>query len=410
MPLDLSFIRSQFPAFSEPSLKGWAFFENAGGSYPCTQFLDRLTTFYLRHKVQPYYAYPASIQAGEMMDESYRRFAEALNVDAEEVHFGPSTTQNVYVLARALRPLWQEGDEIVVSCQDHEANAGAWRRLADRGLKVVEWHVNPETGVLDPGDLENLFTDKTRLVAFPHASNIIGHINPVEAICKKARACGVVSVVDGVGYAPHGFPDLKVLGADIYLFSLYKTFGPHLGLMYIRGSLEERMENQAHFFKEGLPRYMFTPAGPDHAQIGSAAGIIDYFDRVYEHHFQEKERTTSVKVNAVNELIRSHENALLEPLMSFLADRDDVKIVGPDTLADRLPIVSLIPSKKDLDSVYATLTDRRIMLGHGHFYAVRPLMDMSIPTDPGVLRLSFVHYTSKEEIDQLIGALEMALD
>ena len=121
-------------------------------------------------------------------------------------------------------------------------------------------------------------------------------------------------------------------------------------------------------------------------------------------------RATSVKVNAVNELIRSHENALLEPLMSFLADRDDVKIVGPDTLADRLPIISLIPSKKDLDSVYATLTDRRIMLGHGHFYAVRPLMDMSIPTDPGVLRLSFVHYTSKEEIDQLIGALKVALD
>ena len=142
--------------FSEPSLQGWAFFENAGGSYPCKQFVDRLTEFYLKNKVQPYYPYPASIRAGEMMDASYRRMAEYLNVDASEIHFGPSTTQNVYVLANAMRPMWQDGDEIIVSCQDHEANAGAWRRLADRGMKVVEWHVDKETGLLDLEDLGRL--------------------------------------------------------------------------------------------------------------------------------------------------------------------------------------------------------------------------------------------------------------
>ena len=179
MDLDLEFTRSQFPAFAQPHLQGWAFLENAGGSYPCKQVVQRLTDFYTQNKVQPYYPYPASQKAGDLMDSAYARVAAYLNASPEEVHFGPSTTQNVYVLANALRPMWREGDRIIVSCQDHEANAGAWRRLAKRGIEVVECDVDPQTGVLDPSALEELFNDRTRLLAFPHCSNVIGHVNPV---------------------------------------------------------------------------------------------------------------------------------------------------------------------------------------------------------------------------------------
>jgi len=156
MKLDLQFVRSQFPAFSEPTLNGWAFFENAGGSYPCIQFINRLTDFYMKNKVQPYYPYPASMRAGELMDASYKRMAAYLNVEDSEIHFGPFTTQNVYVLENAMRPMWKDGDEIIVSCQDHEANAGAWRRLTDRGLKIVEWHIDRERGLLGLEDLNGL--------------------------------------------------------------------------------------------------------------------------------------------------------------------------------------------------------------------------------------------------------------
>ena len=258
MKLDLQFIRAQFPAFSEPSLEGWAFFENAGGSYPCIQVINRLTDFYMKNKVQPYYPYPASTKGGEMMDESYKRMAAYLNVTASEIHFGPSSTQNVYVLAHAMRPMWEEGDEIIVSCQDHEANAGAWRKLANQGIKVVEWHVHPETGLLSLDDLERLFSDRTKMVAFPHCSNVIGHINPVKKISQRAHKSGALSVVDGVGYAPHGFPNIKELEADIYLFSLYKTFGPHLGLMYVNKALIGKMENQSHFFNFSLSNRDYT--------------------------------------------------------------------------------------------------------------------------------------------------------
>lgn len=409
MKLDLTFVRSQFPAFSQPTLDGWAFFENAGGSYPCQQFINRLTDFYLKNKVQPYYSYPASTKAGEMMDESYRRMAEYLNVNEAEIHFGPSTTQNVYVLANAMRPMWNDGDEIIVSCQDHEANAGAWRRLADRGLKVIEWHVHPKSGLLNLEDLENLFSDRTQMVAYPHCSNIIGHINPVKEISLLAHKHDALSVVDGVGYAPHGFPDIKELDTDIYLFSLYKTFGPHLGLMYVANDLINKMENQSHFFKDGIPRGMITPAGPDHAQIGSVSGILDYFESIYNHHFTE-ESNPAQRCRELTTLFREHEIALMEPLLEFLKSRDDVQIVGPDNTESRLPIVSFIPTRKNIQEVYNSLVNHKLMPGIGDFYAVRPLMDMGIPVQPGVIRVSFIHYTSIDEVHQLIEGLNLALE
>lgn len=408
MKLDLNFIRSQFPEFSEPALEGWAFFENAGGSYPCRQVVSRLIDFYTKNKVQPHYPYPASERAGQLMDASYKRMAGYLDVDASEIHFGPSTTQNVYVLANAMRPMWDDDDEIIVSCQDHEANAGAWRRLAARGIKVIEWHVHPKTGMLSPEDLDNLFSSRTKMVAFPHCSNVIGYMNPVTEITRIAHEHGALSVVDGVGMAPHVFPDIKELETDIYLFSTYKTFGPHLGVMYVDKDLIGKMENQSHFFKEGLTRSMLTPAGPDHAQIAAASGVLDYFDAVYEHHFKGN-ATPAQRNKALNGLFREHEKELLEPLLDFLRSRDDVRIVGPDQVENRAPIVSIIPKNKNIKEVYAVLTKHKLMVGIGNFYGVRPLMDMHIPIEPGVLRISFIHYTSREEIDQLIAGLKAAL-
>ena len=202
MTLDIDFVRSQFPAFREPSLDGWAFFENAGGSYMCQQVIDRLMTYYTQTKVQPYYSYPASAEAGNRMDESYSRLSAYLNIADDELIFGPSTSQNVYVLAQALYPTWQAGDEIVIACQNHEANSGAWRRLENQGIVVKDWHVDEKTGRLSTDDLDELITPRTRLVAFPHASNVVAHINPVQDIAARAHSVGAIVVVDGVSTLP----------------------------------------------------------------------------------------------------------------------------------------------------------------------------------------------------------------
>lgn len=408
MKYDIAFIRSQFPAFSDPDLKGWAFFENAGSSYICQAVIDQTVDYYSKMKVQPYYDYPTSKNAGKRMDESYKRMADFLGVKESEVHYGPSTTQNNYVLARALRPLWREGDEIIVSCQDHEANAGFWRQLERTGIVVKEWHVDSESGLLNPEDLHEMINFRTRFLAYPHCSNIIGHINPVKEINEIAHEHDIITLVDGVAMAPHGFPDISELDADIYLFSLYKTWGPHAGLMTVKEDLLKRLENQSHYFKSDSLRSKLLPAGPDHTHVVAAAGILDYFDVVYDYHFSDVVEPI-VKNHFLRKLFEDYEKSLLTKLLTFLKSRDDLRIIGPDDPEIRASTVSILPLNRSASELVPKLAKHKCMLASGHFYSMRPLEEMHIKTDPGVLRMSFLHYTTMEEIDQLIAALEAEL-
>lgn len=406
--LDTDFIRSQFPAFSEPSLQGWAFFENAGGSYTCQQVIERLTRFYTRTKVQPYGPYPAALAGGGAMDSSYSQLAGYLNVPVDDVSFGPSTSQNTYVLAQAFRSGWNTGDEIIVTNQDHEANSGAWRKLADSGIVVHEWKVDPESGLLDPDELDNLLSSRTRLVAFPHCSNIVAHINPVADLCARAHAAGAVTVVDGVSYAGHGLPDVTALGTDVYLFSLYKTFGPHQGLMVVNQKTRDSLANQSHFFNAGYANKKLIPAGPDHAQIGAAGGIADYFDAVYQHHFPDQSALPAEKGRALHTLFREQEQSLLQPLLDYLDTRNDVRVLGPVDAAVRAPTVA-VAVRGDPEDLASRLASHKIMCWSGNFYAYRLVEAMGLDPDEGALRLSFVHYTQKQEVDQLLKALDQEL-
>ncbi|WP_299041746.1 aminotransferase class V-fold PLP-dependent enzyme [uncultured Tateyamaria sp.] len=408
MSLDIEFVRAQFPAFAEPSLQGQAFFENAGGSYTCRQVIDRLFRFYTQRKVQPYADYDASRLGGEEMDEARMRMAALLGVDTDELSFGPSTTQNTYVLAQAFAQMMQPGEAIVVTNQDHEANTGPWRRLAERGFEIREWQVDPGTGHLDPGALEDILDEKVRLVCFPHCSNVIGEINPVTEITALAHAAGAFVCVDGVSYAPHGFPDVGTLGPDVYLFSAYKTYGPHQGLMVIRRTLGELLPNQGHYFNAGSLYKRFTPAGPDHAQVAACAGMADYVDALYDHHMGGGGTQVSPRGQTVHDLMRTREIEALTRVMDALRDRNDVRVIGPTDAAVRAPTVAL-DLGRDPVAVAAELARQGIMAGGGDFYAVRALQAMGVDPDRGVLRLSFTHYTNDAEIDQLLSALDAVL-
>ncbi|WP_170760221.1 aminotransferase class V-fold PLP-dependent enzyme [Ruegeria lacuscaerulensis] len=405
--LDIDFVRAQFPAFSEPSLQGQAFFENAGGSYTCKPVLDRLTRYYTQRKVQPYGPYDASRLAGEEMDEARTRMAAILGVDTDELSFGPSTTQNTYVLAQAFRQWMQPGEAIVVTNQDHEANSGPWRRLAEDGIELREWQIDPETGSLNPQDLENLLDEKVRLVCFPHCSNVIGEINPVMEITAIAHAAGAFVCVDGVSYAPHGFPNVGDLGADIYLFSAYKTYGPHQGCVVIRRALGSMLPNQAHYFNGDVLYKRFTPAGPDHAQIAASAGMADYVDLLCDHHNGPETRATE-RGAFVHDLMRGREVTLLQPVLDAVKDRNAVRLIGTSDAARRAPTVAL-GLNRNAEAVAAELTAHGIMAGGGDFYAVRPLQAMGVDPELGVLRISFTHYTTQQEIDQLLNALDTVL-
>jgi selenocysteine lyase/cysteine desulfurase len=402
-PLDPARIRALFPAFAEPALAGQAFFENAGGSYTAGAVLDRLDRYYRRTKVQPYGYYPASEAAGAAMDLAYARIAAALNLPPEWIHFGPSTSANTYVLGHAFAGWLKPGDAIVVTNQDHEANSGAWRRLEPLGITVREWRVDHGTGRLDLDVLDTLLDADVRLVAFPHVSNIVGEINPVAEIAARARAVGAVTVVDGVSAAPHGLPDIAALGADAYLFSAYKTYGPHQGIMAIAPELAAALPNQGHFFNEGKPRYRLTPAGPDHAQIAASAGIADYLEQVAA--LAPPEFAGETPFRTAHDAMRAQEIALLAPLLDYLRGRNDLRLVGPDDPVVRAPTVSIALGEPAAD-VARRLARHGIMAGGGNFYAWRLLQGLGIEPAHGVLRLSFVHYAAPEEVDRLIAALD----
>jgi len=404
--LDIDFVRAQFPAFSEPSLQGQAFFENAGGSYTCRQVIDRLTRFYTQRKVQPYAPYEASRLAGAEMDDARSRLAALMGVATDELSFGPSTTQNTYVLAQAFRQFLKPGEAIVVTNQDHEANSGPWRRLADAGIEVREWQIDPQTGSLDPAQLENLLDDKVRLVCFPHCSNVVGEINPVAEITAIAHAAGAFVCVDGVSYAPHGLPNVDDLGADVYLFSAYKTYGPHQGVMVIRRALGELLPNQAHHFNGDTLYKRFTPAGPDHAQVAACAGIVDYFEALAAHHGHQGDAAETGAF--VHDLMRAHEVDLLQPLLDRLAARNDLRLLGPSDATRRAPTVALALGRP-AEPVAAHLAEFGIMAGGGDFYAQRPLEAMGVDPAQGVLRISFTHYTSSAEVEKLTEALDRVL-
>ena len=408
--LDVEFVRSQFPAFAETSLQGQAFFENAGGSYTCRQVIDRLHRFYTERKVQPYGNYPASQAGGAEMDEARTRLAALMNVETDELSFGPSTSQNTYVLAQAFAEALAAGDVVIVTDQDHEANSGAWRRLEARGMEIREWQVDPESGQLELDRLAEILDERVKLVCFPHCSNIVGQENPVAEVAAMAHAVGAVTCCDGVSYAPHGLPDVGALGTDIYMFSSYKTYGPHQGIMVIRRGLADRLANQAHFFNAGVRYKRFTPAGPDHAQVAACAGMADYIDALYAHH-HDGEAAPAQRARVVAALQRGHEDRTLAPLLDFLGNRNDVRILGSarvDGATGRVPTVAL-HTARPAEGVADTLAAHGVMAGAGDFYAVRTIGAMGCDANAGVLRLSFVHYTTDDEVTQLMKGLDACL-
>jgi cysteine desulfurase family protein (TIGR01976 family) len=406
--LDLNFIRGQFPAFAESSLQGFAHFDNAGGSYACRQTIEWLERYYRQTKVQPYNDYPASRLAGKQMDAAKERMAAWLNVAADDLHFGPSTSQNTYVVAQALREKLKPGDEVIVTNQDHETNIGVWSRLHADGAVIREWKVDPESAELNPKDLEKLLSSRTRMVAFTHCSNIVGSIHPVRDITDLIHRAGALAFVDGVSFCPHGPPDVAALGADLYFFSLYKVYGPYLGAMFMRRELNAQLPPQGHFFNVEFPGKRFTPAGPDHAQIAAVNGMMDYMHAVAERHGFGGQPVQD-QAAAVRTLFRDHETELLQPLLDFLSRHTRIRMIGKNLAVDRAPTVAFTVKGQSSAALAERLAQAKLGVGVGNFYAYRLVKALGIDVDDGVVRVSFVHYNSKAEVDRLIKTLDEML-
>jgi selenocysteine lyase/cysteine desulfurase len=407
---DAAFSRTLFPAFSAELPPRWIFLDNAGGTYPCGAVVERLLRFYGENKVQPYGANALAARAGEQMDEGRRVISELLDVPQETLTLGPSTTQNLNTLAQACRPLAGPGQEIIISEQEHEANAGCWERLArETGATVKFWPVNPESGELDPVHLKQELTGRTRLVCVTHSSNIVGTINPIAEYAREAHEVGARLVVDAVSYAPHCWPQIGSTGADAYCFSTYKTFGTHIGVLWTDPGFLEELEPQCHFFNVKKPWLRLDAAGPLHGSIAALAGLADFIRALHSHHFAESDASLCELAADVSTLVQEHEARMCEALLDGLAGLP-VRVVGKLRSEGREANISFSSGAISSAELATRLAEHGVAAKNGHFYAARLVRHLGYPDpDDGVLRLSFALYNTEEETHRVVEALGRVL-
>ena len=391
-------VRARFPALAN----GFAFLENAGGSQLPDTVIDAARTYMIENFVQTGANYPKSERATATVDEAHVFAEEMVNAGlAGRVVLGASTTVLVAMVADAYARVWKPGDEVVIAATNHEANAGPWARLERAGAVVRHWPIDPATFRCEPSALEELLNERTRIVALPHASNLVGQVEDVARVVEMAHAVGAKVCADGVAYAPHRAADVTALGVDWYVLSLYKTFGPHMGVLFGRHEAFEELVGPGHFFvpEKAVP-YRWEPGAANHESCAALLGLRPYL-AFLAGHGEYRGRAT---VEAAWAEMERLELPPFARLVEGLRERG-VRFVGSgEAREDTLATVSFLMDEPS-DAVSARANGPLRGLRHGNMYAVRLLDGLGIPREPGVVRASLAHYNTVEEVEGLLAAL-----
>jgi len=405
--LDIDHVRSQFPGLAN----GWTFFDNAGGTQILTRVVERMNDFLFNKNVQIGGSYDVSLQASKAMQSGREAMMHLVNARRpEEIAFAASTTVALQNLARSMEGQLQEGDEIVVTVSDHESNIGPWVGLEKIGVKIKFWNLNKESLEFDLDDLKALMTDKTRLVAVTHVSNILGTINPVKEIAALVHQHGALICVDSVAFAPHRAIDVTAWDIDFLALSLYKVFGPHFAVLYGKYDLLAGLDNLYHYFygKEKIPAKL-EPGNASYELGYSSTGIIDYLAEIGGSGDGDPVRPG---IERAFERITRHETALAERLLSYLRGRKDCRIIGHErgdgTL--RVPTVSFVVDDQDAGDIARKMDAYKIAIRFGDFHARRLAEFLGLTANSGVVRVSMAHYNTLDEVDALVAALDEILD
>lgn len=381
---DITAIRASFPSLSTPQI----FFDNAGGSQTLSSVINSVTAHYATANVQLGGTYATGRRATSAYTNAYASAAEFLNTRPERIVFGPSTTQLLRNLGHALK--FEAGDEIVLSLGDHESNISPWVDLAERNSLVVKWH-NPDLSS-DSGNIVSLFTEKTKLVAITHASNVIGTVNPIRAIADKAHAVGALLAVDGVAYAPYGPIDVQELAADFYVFSWYKVFGPHVSTLYVSDRAFPLVRSLGHYFH---------PTDTLDGKLGLAAASYELLQAVplVVHYLGPRN-------GEMRRWMDAHHRVISAPLLAYLAADKRYTVFGKlEPGPNRVPVVSFVAKGWDSAAVVAGIEAvSEYGLKCGHFYAHRLVGDvlgLLGEGNSGVVRVSLAHYNTGKFVPRL---------
>ena len=402
--LNLPRIRAEFPALNDDCV----YLDNAGGSQVLRRVADRISDYLLTSSVQLGASYAESQQAGSKVLAARQSVATLINAaHDDEVVMGGSTTSLMFQLTQAILPDIKPGDEIIVTNTDHEANIGGWTRLQTAGAVLKIWEVNPLTLALDLQDLERLLSPRVKWVAITHASNVLGTINPVAKVADMVHAVGARLCVDAVAYAPHRLVDVQASGADVYVFSFYKVFGPHYAVLWGKRELLLSLHSLNHFFiGENVIPYKLQPGNVNYELSYGCMGISDYLTSVGTD--LGATGTARQKMQAAFDAFEKHEDAMAERLLNYLRSNKAVRIIGVDSAATgaRMPTVSFMVAGQMSEAVVRHMDGFNIGIRFGDFYAKRLIDALGLQAQGGVVRVSIAHYNTLEEIDRLVQHLD----
>ncbi len=415
MAYDLDAVRAAFPALAltDDGVRR-IYFDNPAGTQVPQSVADAMSECLLTKSANTGGVFATSQAAEAVCLGAHEAMADFLNAPAsDEIIFGPNMTTLTFSLSRSLGNLFEPGDEIIVTRMDHDSNVWPWVMLArDRGFDIRWLDVNTETYEFDLDDLDDLLTDKTRLVCIGGASNMIGTLNDVATVCARASAAGALSFVDAVQSAPHVATDIQALGCDFFACSPYKFFGPHQGVLWGRRELLESLEPYQVRPPLGKLPYRFETGTPSHEGMAGTQAAVDYFAWIGES-MAEEDRWPQFDgrrkhVHNAMDLLFEYETTLVDRLIQGLQSFDGVKVHGitaADALERRVPTVGFTADGHHPDDIAQALADRNIFVWSGHNYALELVQRLGLYESGGVVRVGPVHYNSMAEIDEFLGAL-----
>ncbi|MFY9915626.1 MAG: cysteine desulfurase-like protein [Nocardioidaceae bacterium] len=398
MGLDVDRIRSCFPALAE----GVAYFDGPGGSQVPTAVAEAIATAMCSGLSNRGTVTATEQRADRIVREARAAIADLLGAEAGGVVFGRSMTQLTYDVARALSKQWGPGDEVVVTRLDHDANVRPWETIAERAGATVRWvEFDRESGELEVAQVQAELSDRTRLVAVTAASNLLGTRPDLPAITDAVHAVGALAYVDGVHLTPHAPVDVSALGADFYVCSPYKFFGPHHGVLVADPDLLATLEND-----KLLPQ---TSAVPERFELGTlpyellagTTATVDFIAGLASHAADRRDRVVESMT-----VLEEHEDELFGRLLEGLAGIAGLRLHGAPRR--RTPTALFTVDGVELDAIYSGLAARGVNAPASTFYAIEASRWIGLG-DTGAVRAGLAPYTSENDVERLLaGVREIA--
>lgn len=393
-------IRSFFPALKR-KYNGFpvAYFDGPGGTQVPVQVVEAMADYLFNHNANTHWNFPTSRETDEILLNSRQAFADLFNASADEIIFGQNMTSLTFHLSRAIGRDLQKDDEIILTELDHHANVDTWRALEkERGVTIRVVPMDIESGTLIFEELEKLFNEKTKLLAIGAASNAIGTITDIKRACKLAKDAGALSFVDAVHFASHQVIDVKDLGCDFLACSAYKFYGPHIGILYGKKELLEKID-----FPKLRPATNLAPERAEtgtqsHESIAGAGAAVDFLASL------SNGETRREKLEKTFSNLHARHHSLIKTLWNGLNSIEKVRVYGSNPDMPRTSTVSFTVENITSKEVAEKLTEKGIFVSNGNFYALTAIEKLGL-AENGLVRVGCAFYTTQEEVERLIESV-----